>query len=453
MLLNACIKRHAERQEIISRHRNLHHIQSSGVIHLGTTINPVSYYFYRDIKAGFEYELLSQVAKQMGLKVEVKAVTEDSLLYRMLRRGEIDIAANSFISLHEKNNAGFTYSEPFLKSTLVMVRFDSAAGHYQDSSFYNSLMKENIYIPTEEMLHIEYQHTLSYWKKFFRIINIDSTGSFELMREIVKKNEGVLITTEHRANLSNLKTIRGIRIDPFGSAYNLTYLLPASDPTWTDSFNSALHNFLDTKAYPKLQQRYFGTHNLFHVEPVHAKALFRKGKISPYDELIKRYALNIQWDWRLVASIIYRESNFTDSIESPYGAQGLMQLVPETGRNFGASNLFDPEQNIMAGTRYIAYLQKYWSPKISDSTELKKFVLASYNSGLGHIIDARNLAAKYGSNAQVWDANVASWLTRKSDPKYYRDPVCKLGYCRGQETIDFVSSVMDQYNYYQAIIK
>ncbi len=56
-------------------------------------------------------------------------------------------------------------------------------------------------------------------------------------------------------------------------------------------------------------------------------------------------------------------------------------------------------------------LDRYWSQYITDKNERIKFVLASYNAGLGHVIDARNLADKYGKKKNVWDNNVGNMLT------------------------------------------
>jgi membrane-bound lytic murein transglycosylase F len=64
-----------------------------------------------------------------------------------------------------------------------------------------------------------------------------------------------------------------------------------------------------------------------------------------------------------------------------------MQLMPETAKQFGASNPDDPQQSIRAGVNYLKYLDRYWSKTVNDQHERLKFVLASYNAGLSHIVD------------------------------------------------------------------
>ena len=89
---------------------------------------------------------------------------------------------------------------------------------------------------------------------------------------------------------------------------------------------------------------------------------------------------------------------------------------------------------------------------MTDPNERIKFVLAAYNIGPGHIIDARNLARKNGADPDKWDDNVARFLLSKSDPKYYKDPVVKFGFCRGTETFRYVTEVLERYEHYKNIV-
>lgn len=176
---------------------------------------------------------------------------------------------------------------------------------------------------------------------------------------------------------------------------------------------------------------------------------FSGNKLSPYDNLIKEGAVTLGWDWRLLAAVIYQESRFHPEDESWAGARGLMQLMPETAERFGANDLNDPRQSLRAGVKYLKYLDRYWSKTIKDPDERIKFVLASYNSGLGHILDAQKLASKYKKDPAKWKDNVGEFLLKKSIPDYYQDPVVKSGYCKCEEPVNYVSSVLDRYEEYK----
>jgi len=168
--------------------------------------------------------------------------------------------------------------------------------------------------------------------------------------------------------------------------------------------------------------------------------------------LIKEYADSIGWDWKLLASLIYEESNFNPKVKSWAGAVGLMQLLPETGKAHGAENLLDPEENIRAGADYISWLDQYWLQYIKDKDERIKFILASYNIGFGHIEDARRLAEKHGADPNIWEDNVEVYLLKKSKPQYYNDDVVRNGYCNGKETYAYVKNVIQRYERYSQFI-
>ena len=77
--------------------------------------------------------------------------------------------------------------------------------------------------------------------------------------------------------------------------------------------------------------------------------------------------------------LIYQESQFNPEAKLWMGAQGLMQFVPSTAEKFWATHILNPEQNIQAGTNYIKWLEEYWAEYIDNPSQLKKFVLASFN--------------------------------------------------------------------------
>ena len=172
--------------------------------------------------------------------------------------------------------------------------------------------------------------------------------------------------------------------------------------------------------------------------------------ICAYDNLIKAQAQKIHWDWRLIASIIYQESHFKPDLESDQGAYGLMQLMPVVMENYGIDYDSPPVDQLEAGGKLLLHLERSLEC-VPDSLERQKFILASYNAGLGHVLDARRLAEKYGKDPNVWDDNVDYYILNKS--KYYTDPVCTCGPLKGKQTYNFVKEVSKRYNHYKALIE
>jgi hypothetical protein len=103
-----------------------------------------------------------------------------------------------------------------------------------------------------------------------------------------------------------------------------------------------------------------------------------------YDRLIRRTASAHQVDASLVKAVMHIESAFNPHAVSHMGAQGLMQLMPETAQRYGAEDLFDPVQNVRAGVLYLKDLQKMFK----NNTRL---VLAAYNAGENAVLRHRGV--------------------------------------------------------------
>lgn len=99
----------------------------------------------------------------------------------------------------------------------------------------------------------------------------------------------------------------------------------------------------------------------------------------PFGELIHRKAAKYDVDPTLVIAVMETESRFKARARSQVGATGLMQLMPRTGRWMGAQNLYDPEQNVDAGVKYLKYLDGRFDGD-------RKKVIAAYNAGEGNVI-------------------------------------------------------------------
>lgn len=155
--------------------------------------------------------------------------------------------------------------------------------------------------------------------------------------------------------------------------------------------------------------------------------------ICEFDALIKAEAERIDWDWRLLASIIYQESRFNPDLINEKGAFGLMQLMPVVMEKYGIDYDSSVEEQLEAAGRLLLYFDRELPESISDNIERRKFVLACYNAGLGHVLKARARAEQNGKNPDTWTYNVEEYA-----PK---------------QTFYFVREITKRYLYYKKTIK
>lgn len=110
----------------------------------------------------------------------------------------------------------------------------------------------------------------------------------------------------------------------------------------------------------------------------------RVHRAAPFDRIVQKAAQETGLPASLIKAVIFAESRFNPREVSAAGACGLMQLMPRTAKRFGVTNIFDPEQNVMAGSKHLRYLMKRFSNNIP-------LALAAYNAGEGPVLKYKGI--------------------------------------------------------------
>jgi soluble lytic murein transglycosylase-like protein len=108
------------------------------------------------------------------------------------------------------------------------------------------------------------------------------------------------------------------------------------------------------------------------------KSIFGAGDKKTFSEIIRQASEKYGIDESVIAAVIKQESSFNPAAVSRCGARGLMQLMPATARSLGVNDAFNPEENIMAGTRYL-------KQKLDEFDGNLSLALAAYNAGSGTV--------------------------------------------------------------------
>jgi membrane-bound lytic murein transglycosylase F len=142
-------------------------------------------------------------------------------------------------------------------------------------------------------------------------------------------------------------------------------------------------------------------------------------------------------DWQLVAALAYQESHWNPKSQSFTGVRGIMMLTEETAKAMGVTDRLAVEETIFAGTRYLAQLYEAIGNDVTEPDRIL-MALAAYNLGLGHVRDARQLAASIGKSTDKWHS-LRSVLPLLQQKTYYKD--LPHGHARGTEAVQYVDRI------------
>ena len=432
-------------------------IEKRGKLIAVTNYNSTDYFIYKGNPMGFQKELLQELATSLNLALEIKVNNDLEDCFRGLYDGRYDIIAIGLTTTKErKDTVNFTKAISTTKQVLVQRKpegWRKMKRKQLDTMMIRKsfeLANKTLYVERGSSFKSRLQNLSEEIGSYINVIEPNELSVEELIAKVSKGEIDYTVSDDHIAMVNstyydNIDISTQISLEQ-----NLAWALRKGEDTLLNKINNWLQKCSGSKKYASLYTKYYKNKRSTNRN---MKGYFSgiEGEISQYDDIIKVYSNEIDWDWRLLASLIYQESRFNNNSRSWAGAFGLMQLMPNTADRFGIDSLASPNANIQAGVRYIKWLEKQLK-SIEDSTERSKFILASYNVGLGHVLDARRLAKKNGKDPDIWTDNVDFYLLNKSKPKFYLDPVVKYGYCRGSETYKYVSQICTRYNHYKNLV-
>ena len=377
----------------------------------------------------------------------------------MLNNNEIDILAMGLTVTNDRNDK-FSFTSPIMTTRQVLIQRKPegyekmlTADEIESHLLRNPLELAGVQVNVQDgTIFTDRLKTLS--DEIADTINIvaDDRDIEELITAVANGEIDYTVADEHVA-VVNSRYYRNIDAKTALSfPQKIAWAAKKGQTGLVDTINAWLGEFNNTLRARLLYNKYFK--NIRSKRIVNSQYnSYTGGQLSPFDDEMRESAKIIGWDWRLLASLVYQESEFKPNVQSWAGAYGLMQLMPHVMDKYGLDSTASSSEQLDAGVKHLIYIKKQMPSEITDSIEQIKFLFASYNCGLGHVLDARRLADKYNKNPNIWTNNVDSCVLRLSEKEYYLDTVVYNGYVRGAETFNFVDDIMERYNIYKNLIK
>ncbi|NNJ84894.1 MAG: membrane-bound lytic murein transglycosylase MltF, partial [Gammaproteobacteria bacterium] len=414
----------------------LEQIKQSGELRVVTRNSLTTCYPTGNDFAGFEYSLARRFADELGVRLTMILVENDSQAVEAIERGEGHLVAgfragsgNStsgrfgpvYQQIHQKVIYRRKGKHPNGLRDLAGRLLEVASGHgYADmlrelaNKNPDIIWRERPSLGTAELLSLVLEQKVD--------ITIVDSNEFSLLRQ-------------HYPELSS-----GFNI---GNPESLVWAVPigADDSLYIKTL-LFFEKIKKNGALEDLIEHHYGHMKYFNY--VETRRFLRdvKRRLPEYLTYFKTAAADHNIDWRLLSAIGYQESHWNPDAVSPTGVQGIMMLTANTAKQLGVVDRTDEKESIFGGARYFAWMKKR-IPKQVEEPDRTWFALAGYNVGLGHVEDARILAQEGGADPNRW-RDVREFLPLISQKKWYVKT--KHGYARGHEPVQFVRNIRRYYD-------
>jgi len=431
----------------------VHYIKERGHLVVLLEPNSLNYYIYKGDARGFGLEMIRSFSRYLDIPLKVIACsTVSQALYYLDYHVADIIAYNLPVTRQGKNLVHF--SSPLEETSLVLVQRSKASSiKHTNFRFIENLdefdddtvvVQQNVFFqPLYDKFVRETRHDVILKNQYFtqeELFRMVSEGTINYT--LCPDNLAMVLTQAYRNTDISLVVTKS-----HSSAWGVNYT--------SDSLLLILDEWIDSVARKRLLRKVY--RNIYHNQRVvnHFQSNFfslTNTRISPWDEQIRYHSKLFWWDWRLVTSLMYTESNFVPGLTSHKNAWGLMQMIPETAAIYGLDTSSTSSHQIMAGVKYLKWIDKQLPSEIRDPRERASFILAAYNVGIGSVLSLRKKAEKFGKDPNKWHGNVEYYLLHRSrsDPYGYADTLRQFPV---DYTMDgYVDGIINRYYHYLNLV-
>jgi len=383
---------------------------------------------------GFEYQLAKKFADFLNVKLTVITPGWEQMFDTLLD-GKGDLIASSLTKTAKRKNR-MAFSDEYMPvQQQVIVRKG-----YRDIKKLSDLDGKTVHIRK----NTSYHERLVELKKSglnIHLVLYENTPTEELLRQ-VQSNEIKITIADSNIFRLNRRYYPDLKMAfPISKHQSLGWATKKHDTRLIKKINQFFDMIKRDGTFAQIYNKYYAGTELFDYVDIKKFHTRLKTRLPAYKQIIKKESEKYNFDWRLIAAVIYQESQFNPNAISYTGVRGLMQLTIPTADEMGILNRLNPEESIKGGIKYLHKLYNQFENLAPD--ERLKFALGSYNVGYGHVKDARNIALEKGLDINKW-SSLEKTLPLLRYREYYEKS--GFGYARGTEPVRYVHRILTYYN-------
>ncbi len=440
--------------------KDLADIKKDGKLNVLIAYSGTSYFLYRGKPMGYEYELLQRLAEHLDLELEIKISNNLDNLLTNLKKGQADLVAYGLAITDERKKVAAFTDYLYLTEQVLVQKKPRNWRKMTVDNIKKSIVQNPLQLIGDT---VSVRKNSSYFERLQNLsremggdIVIDTLEGNLSTAEIIKMvvDDEIKYTIADK-NLAYINASYFPILDtdvPVSFSQRIAWAVRPNSPELLAATNSWIKEYRKKPEYNVIYNKYFKNKRRFKRRAKSDFYSVNTNEISEYDNIIKANALLIDWDWRLLAALIYQESRFENEASAWSGAAGLMQIMPATADDMGIEDRLDAAENIKGGTQYLNQLYDAHA-NITDSVQRIKFTLASYNCGYFHVKDAQTLALLNNLDPKIWDDNVEEMILALTYPKNYNRKEIKYGYVNGLEPYNYVNAIFERYQHYIKFIE
>ena len=387
--------------------------------------------------AGFEHDLVELFAKDVRLRPKFIAGRQFRKILPDLARHKAHLAAAG-LTITPEREKNVRFGPPYLRvqqRVIYNVRDDKPKS-------VADLVGRRI----EVVAGSTYAERLQEARQKFPALAWHEAKTVDSDALLEKLAAGVIDITVVDSDIFDVAQNFYVNLKPafdLGESEQIAWAFPKDGEPWLyDKAQEFFKRIRKDGTLARLIERYYGHVKRLEAADVMGVMTKRHSVLPKYRALFQQAQDLTGLDWRLLAAVGYQESHWDPLATSPTNVRGLMMLTEDTADLMGVSDRLDATQNIPAGSRYLLNMKDTIPERIPEP-DRTWIALAAYNSGYGHVEDARVLAQRQNLNPDAW-ADLKKVLPLLAKPEY--NSTLKHGFARGGETVIFVENIRTYYD-------